>query len=84
MRERHGPRGKQRADPEDDPKISQLPEQFYDAYALSKGAAAGGHNPHQHRWSDLLYEVVPNFRVCTFILSNPSYLQTDRLNFLAV
>ena len=62
----------------------QLPEQFYDAYALSKGAAAGGHNPHQHRWSDLLYEVVPDFRVCTFILSNPSYLQTDRLNFLAV
>lgn len=83
MRERPGPRGKQRTDPEDDPKISELPEQFYDAYVLSKGAA-GGHNPHQHRWSDLLYEVVPTFRVCTFILSNSSYLQTDRLNFLAV
>ena len=47
MREWQGARGKQRADPEDDLKISELPEQFFDALnrqnALSKGATGAIH-----------------------------------------
>ncbi|KAN0130092.1 hypothetical protein V8E53_012037 [Lactarius tabidus] len=54
---------KQHANPEDDLKISELPEQFCDMWNLAQrilakdATAGGGHNLHRHRWSKLVYKV---------------------------
>ena len=61
LEQRQKAKGKQRADPDDGLKISELPERFHDALNLARRVlakdATGGHNPHKHRWSELLYKV---------------------------
>ena len=63
LEQRQKAKGKQRADPEGDLKISDLPEQFHDAVNLARSVlakdATGGHNSQSHRWSELLYKVRP-------------------------
>ena len=70
LEQRQKAKGKQRADPDEDLRISELPEQFHDAVILARSVlakdATGGHNPHSHRWSELLYKVRPQvLTMCT-------------------
>ncbi|KAF8273815.1 Mis12-Mtw1 protein family-domain-containing protein [Lactarius quietus] len=58
--QRQKAKGKQRANPEDNLDVSDLPEEFHDAVNLARRVlakdATGGHNLHSHRWSELLYK----------------------------
>ncbi|KAH8991190.1 Mis12-Mtw1 protein family-domain-containing protein [Lactarius akahatsu] len=60
LEQRQRAKGKQRADPEEDLRISELPEQFHNAVNLARSVlakdATGGHDPHSHRWSELRYQ----------------------------
>ncbi|KAH9025471.1 hypothetical protein EDB85DRAFT_2149808 [Lactarius pseudohatsudake] len=60
LEQRQKAKGKQRADPEEDLRISELPEQFHNAVNLARSVlakdATGGHDPHSHRWSELRYQ----------------------------
>jgi hypothetical protein len=61
MREHRKAKDEQSTDPEDDLKISDLPEQFHDSLNLVRSAlekdATGGHNPHRQRWNKPPYTV---------------------------
>ena len=83
VEQRQKAKGKQRANPDDDLRISELPEQFHDSVSLARNVLAkdttGEHNPHSHRWSELLYKVHP------YALTMFSYSlgpQTDELHTL--
>jgi hypothetical protein len=87
MRERRKAKDEQSTDPEDDLKISDLPEQFHDSLNLAWSVlgkdANGGHNPHRQRWNEQPYAVRSQARVYTvLILSNHSSLQNDELHAL--
>ncbi|KAI0260444.1 hypothetical protein BC834DRAFT_1044616 [Gloeopeniophorella convolvens] len=59
LEQRQKAKGKQRADPEEGLRISDLPKQFRGASDLALSVlardASGEHNPLTHRWSELLY-----------------------------
>jgi hypothetical protein len=63
MRERRKAKGKERADPEDDLEISELPEQFHNslnlAWSIVGRDTIGGPNQRRHRWSKLIHKVCP-------------------------
>lgn len=60
MRERRKAKGKERADPEDDLEISELPEQFHNslnlAWSIVGRDTIGGPNQRRHRWSKLIHK----------------------------
>ncbi|KAH9055010.1 Mis12-Mtw1 protein family-domain-containing protein [Lactarius vividus] len=60
LEQRQKAKGKQRADPEEDLRISELPERFHNAVNLARSVlakdATGGHDPHSHRWNELRYQ----------------------------
>jgi hypothetical protein len=72
LEQRQKAKGKQRADLEEDPRISELPEQFHDAVKLARSVlakdASGVHNPHSHRWSELLYKVRLHYVLLLYLM----------------
>jgi kinetochore protein Mis13/DSN1 len=65
LEQRQNAKGKRRAAPEEDLRISELSKPFQEASDLALSVlakdATGEHNPHSHRWSELLYKVRPRF-----------------------
>jgi hypothetical protein len=63
LEQRQNAKGKRRAAPEEDLRISELSKPFQEASDLALSVLAkdttGEHNPHSHRWSELLYKVRP-------------------------
>jgi hypothetical protein len=54
-------KGKRRAGPEEDLRVSELPKALQEASDLALSVLAkdstGEHNPHSHQWSELRYKV---------------------------
>jgi hypothetical protein len=61
LEQRHNAKGKRRAAPEDDLRTSELSRPFQEASDLALSVlakdAAGEHDPHSHRWSELRHKV---------------------------
>lgn len=61
LEQRQNAKGKRRAAPEDDLRTSELPRPFQEASDLALSVlakdAAGEHDPHSHRWSELRHKV---------------------------
>ncbi len=76
LEQRQKAKGKQRADPEEDLRTSELPEELHDAFNLARRVlskdGSGGHNVHSHRWNEIIYKVRPP--ISEYLL--PSHLAT--------
>jgi len=63
LEQRQNAKGKRRAEPGDHLRISELSKPFQEASDLALSVlakdAAGEHDPHSHRWSELRYKVRP-------------------------
>lgn len=87
LEQRQNAKGKRRAAPEDDLRISELPKPFQGASDLALSVlakdAAGEHDPHSHRWSELRRKVrsLP-FSSLPFCSTNTLHTQTDDLHAL--
>ena len=61
LEQRQNAKGKHRAAPEDDLRTSELSKPFQEASDLALSVlakdAAGEHDPHSHRWSELRHKV---------------------------
>lgn len=61
LEQRQNAKGKRRAAPEDDLRMSELSKPFQEASNLALSVlakdVAGEHDPHSHRWSDLRHKV---------------------------
>jgi len=61
LEQRQKAKGKRRAVPEEDLRVSELPKALQEASDLALRVLAkdstGEHNPHSHQWSDLRYKV---------------------------
>jgi len=61
LEQRQKAKGKRRAGPEKDLRISELSKPFLEASDLALSILAkdstGEHNSHSHRWSELCYKV---------------------------
>ncbi|KAI0248866.1 Mis12-Mtw1 protein family-domain-containing protein [Lactifluus subvellereus] len=60
LEQRQKAKGKRRAHPGEDLRVSELPKQFQEASDLALSVlakdATGEHNPHSYRWNELLYK----------------------------
>jgi hypothetical protein len=63
LEQRQKAKGKRRAAPEDDLRVTELSKPLQEASDLALSVlakdAAGEHDPHSHRWSELRYKVRP-------------------------
>jgi kinetochore protein Mis13/DSN1 len=73
LEQRQKAKGKRRAVPEEDLRISELPKPLQEASDLALSILAkdstGEHNPHSHRWSELRYKVRPRAAFLLLLLS---------------
>jgi kinetochore protein Mis13/DSN1 len=86
LEQRQKDKGKRRATSEEDLRISELPKPFQEASHLASSILAkdttGEHNPHSHRWSELLYQVRLRVHFPFLFLLNVSRTQTDKIHGL--
>ncbi|KAI0298027.1 Mis12-Mtw1 protein family-domain-containing protein [Multifurca ochricompacta] len=82
LEQRQKAKGKQRADPEGDLRISELPTQFQEASnlalsVLARDATTGGHSPNSHQWSELLYKTDDLHALINTAIQTANVAETD-------
>jgi len=86
LEQRQKAKGKRRAAPEDDLRVSELSKSFQEASDLALSVlakdAAGEHDPHSHRWSELRHKVRPLPFSPSLCSTNMLHAQTEDLHAL--
>ncbi|KAH9990703.1 Mis12-Mtw1 protein family-domain-containing protein, partial [Russula vinacea] len=81
LEQRQNAKGKRRAAPEEDLRISELSKPFQEASDLALSVlakdATGEHNPHSHRWSELLYKTDDFHALVNTAIQTAGVAETD-------